>query len=74
MKGSEQVGGDHYSRHKIQPLDIMRDWYDTDECAAAMMQNVLKYLCRYRYKNGIEDLHKAADYLARLIAIAGAKQ
>jgi hypothetical protein len=29
--------------------------------------NVLKYLARYRYKNGVEDLRKAAWYLQRLI-------
>jgi len=29
--------------------------------------NVLKYLARYRYKNGVEDLKKAAWYLQRLI-------
>ena len=29
--------------------------------------NVLKYVARYRYKNGVEDLRKAAWYLERLI-------
>ena len=29
--------------------------------------NVLKYLARYRYKNGIEDLLKARWYLQRMI-------
>jgi hypothetical protein len=29
--------------------------------------NVLKYLARYRYKNGLEDLLKARWYLQRLI-------
>lgn len=31
--------------------------------------NVLKYLSRYRYKNGIEDLRKAKWYIDRLIYI-----
>lgn len=30
--------------------------------------NVVKYLARYKYKNGIEDLRKAAWYLDRLIS------
>jgi hypothetical protein len=31
--------------------------------------NVLKYVSRYRYKNGIEDLRKAKWYIDRLIYI-----
>jgi hypothetical protein len=31
--------------------------------------NVLKYVSRYRYKNGIEDLRKAQWYIERLIYI-----
>lgn len=31
--------------------------------------NVLKYVSRYRYKNGIEDLKKARWYIDRLIYI-----
>ena len=29
--------------------------------------NIIKYLWRYRYKNGIEDLQKAQWYLSKLI-------
>ena len=29
--------------------------------------NVLKYVSRYRYKNGVEDLKKAQWYLTKLI-------
>ena len=31
--------------------------------------NVLKYVSRYRYKNGIEDLKKARWYIDRLLYI-----
>lgn len=30
---------------------------------------VLKYLARWRYKNGVEDLHKARWFINRLIEI-----
>ena len=36
--------------------------------------NVLKYLARYRYKNGIEDLKKAEWYLQRLIQVEQDKE
>ena len=31
--------------------------------------NIMKYLWRYRYKNGVEDLQKAQWYLNKLIEI-----
>ena len=31
--------------------------------------NIIKYLWRYRYKNGVQDLEKAQWYLTRLIEI-----
>ena len=31
--------------------------------------NIMKYLCRYPYKNGVEDLEKARWYLNKLIKI-----
>jgi hypothetical protein len=31
--------------------------------------NVLKYVSRYRYKNGVEDLRKAKWYIDRLLYI-----
>jgi hypothetical protein len=32
--------------------------------------NIMKYLWRYRYKNGVEDLKKAHWYLEKLIEVA----
>ena len=29
--------------------------------------NIIKYVTRYKYKNGIEDLKKAKQYIERLI-------
>lgn len=31
--------------------------------------NIVKYVCRYRGKNGLQDLKKARQYLDKLIAI-----
>ena len=55
-----QVGGSHY-QNKIQPFDIIDAW-ELDFYEG----NVLKYLLRYRYKNGIQDLKKAAHYLQKV--------
>ena len=36
--------------------------------------NIMKYLWRYRYKNGIEDLKKAQWYLNKLREVTDADQ
>jgi len=57
-----QVGGNHYSRYNIQPIDFILD-NELDWCEA----NVVKYITRWRDKNGVEDLRKALHYLHLLI-------
>ena len=61
---SYQVGGDHYKQHGVQPWDIITQ-YDLNFFAG----NVVKYLLRYKYKNGVEDLEKAQHYLKKLIEL-----
>ena len=59
-----QVGGDHYKKQgaTMQPWAIIDAW-GLDFYAG----NVLKYILRYKYKGGVEDLKKARHYLDRLI-------
>lgn len=57
-----QQGGNHYKDMKIQPVEfIMQN--QIPYCEA----NAIKYLCRWRVKNGIEDLKKAKHYIEILI-------
>lgn len=58
---AKQVGGDHYKRAH-QPWEIIEEW-ELDYWAG----NVVKYILRYKYKNGVEDLEKARHYLDYLI-------
>ena len=58
-----QVGGNHYQKYKIQPVEfIMKNNVPYVE------GNVIKYVMRFRDKNGLEDLLKARQYLNMLIA------
>jgi len=57
-----QVGGNHYSRYNIQPIDFIID-NNLDWCEA----NVVKYITRWRDKNGVEDLRKDMHYIQLLI-------
>lgn len=55
---SYQVGGDHYRNLKIQPIELFQKTGLDFELA-----NAMKYVIRYKRKNGIEDLQKAKQYL-----------
>ena len=55
---NEQVGGDHYKKLGIQPIELIRDIN-----ANFFQGNVIKYVTRYKDKNGVKDLEKAKHYL-----------
>lgn len=52
----------HYTQGKIEVIDFI-----TDQNLNFTEANVVKYVCRYKYKNGLEDLKKAKWYLEYLI-------
>ena len=52
-----QEGGDHYSKHKIQPYTFIQS-----NGLSFFQGNVIKYVVRYKDKNGIEDLKKIIHY------------
>jgi len=56
-----QVAGNHYNR-PIQTWD-----YIHGNDIGYLAGNIIKYVTRYKDKNGIEDLRKAAHYLDKLI-------
>lgn len=53
---------EHYEKGGIQPIT-----YITSNNMDFLEGNIIKYVTRYKYKNGVEDLEKAKDYLERLI-------
>lgn len=63
-----QVGGDHYKTGGLQHWDLV-DIYKWDY----FQGQVIKYLMRWRKKNGIEDLEKARHYLDKYIELERSK-
>lgn len=61
-----QVGGDHYKTQVIQPWDFI-----ASNGIGFLAGNVVKYVARYKAKNGMEDLKKARHYLDKLIETEG---
>jgi hypothetical protein len=61
---NKQVGGSHYRDKGIQPI-IYIHANDLGFCEG----NVVKYVTRWRDKNGVADLRKAIHYLELLIEL-----
>lgn len=60
----------HYNKGGIEAIDYIKQQLGIgfgDYCSG----NVMKYLHRYKYKNGVEDLKKARQYLDWLIEDIG---
>jgi hypothetical protein len=61
-----QIGGSHYSKNAIQVWDFI-----IANNLGYLEGNIIKYICRYQAKNGIQDLQKARHYIDKLIEIKG---
>jgi len=62
----KQVGGGHYKDLKIQPIEFIHanNLSYIEGC-------VIKYITRWRNKNGVEDLEKIKHYIDLLIDLEG---
>ena len=58
----------HYTSGGIECIDAIRASLGNREFADYCKGNIIKYLWRYRLKNGVEDLKKAKVYLDWMIA------
>jgi hypothetical protein len=61
-----QVDGDHYKQMKIQPVEFIHA-----NGIPYLEGNVIKYVSRWRSKNGVADLKKAKHYIDLLIELEG---
>ena len=61
----------HYNRYSIEPIAYIKSLGIMEPYCVG---NVIKYVSRYRDKNGVEDLEKAAVYLAWLIKEARGRE
>ena len=56
-----QIGGSHYKDMKIQPME-----FSMANNLNACQHTVIKYVCRYKFKDGVEDINKAIHTLELL--------
>ncbi len=66
----KQVAGDHYKKYgDLQPWDVVIKWN-----LGYLEGTALKYIARWRDKNGIEDIKKAIHFLEKLVETEEEKQ
>ena len=58
----KQICGKHYQKFSIQPSKFV-----IENELLFPEGNVIKYVCRHRYKNGKEDLEKAVHFIEMII-------
>ena len=52
-----QIGGNHYTKFHIQPYEFI-----SKNDLTFFQGNVIKYVCRYQKKGGVQDLQKIIHY------------
>lgn len=62
VKQENKIEPNYYMKYKIIPLDFI-----LANNIPFVEGNVIKYVCRWKDKNGVEDLKKAMSYLEKLI-------
>ncbi len=58
----DNINPSHYKQGNIEVIDFI-----LDQNLNYLEGNVIKYVSRYKYKNGLEDLKKAQWYLNKIM-------
>lgn len=59
---------EHYQSGKIETIDVIEEFTkDLKGIEASNTANIIKYACRWKRKNGVEDLRKLVWYANHLI-------
>lgn len=65
----------HYKANGFETIDIIEAYTkDLNGIEAVCAANVIKYICRWNNKNGLQDLLKCRWYLNKLIDVKSGKE
>lgn len=59
---ADAINPNHYKQGNIEVIEFI-----LDQRMSYVEGNIIKYVSRYKFKNGLEDLKKARWYLDKLI-------
>lgn len=62
----DPVNPHHYKSEGVECIDYIKQQLSRDAYVGYLEGNVIKYIHRHKYKNGLEDLRKAQWYLEKL--------
>ena len=72
-RGAENITRpSHYHKGGIDVIGFLEQHFTDRKYTVAegfFIGNIIKYTCRYKEKNGMDDLIKAQDYLERLMKL-----
>lgn len=63
----DKINPDHYKTGGIETIDFIKAKLSKEQFKGYLAGNIIKYLSRFEYKAGEEDLQKARWYLNRLL-------
>ena len=70
VANEKQIAGQHYKKYGgLQPWDVVVAWE-----LGYLEGTALKYIARWKDKNGVEDILKAIHFLEKLVEVEKAKQ
>lgn len=58
---------EHYTQGDVECIDAIKASLGNEDFASYCKGNVMKYIWRYRHKDGVQDLEKALVYLTWMI-------
>lgn len=59
----------HYNSYSREVIDTLQGSMTPDEFKGYLKGNIMKYVTRYQFKNGVEDLKKAKWYIEKLTEV-----
>ena len=62
----DKINPDYYKQGDIECIDAIKSSMSHTEFCAYLKGSIMKYLWRYKQKNGIEDIKKSLWYLKKL--------
>ena len=58
----DKISPDYYQKGNIEVTDFI-----IDQSMSFLEGNVVKYICRWKNKGGVDDLRKAITYIEKII-------
>lgn len=58
---------EHYNQNGVETIETIKNSMSQEGFRGYLIGNIIKYICRFPFKNGLQDLEKAKWYLDKLI-------